>query len=314
VWQRGTSFNSQGSLGSAAYTADRYQFYRGGGITGGTLSRQLTADTTNLPNIQYCARIQRDSGNTSLATLYLLQTLESVNSIPFAGKTVTVSFYARAGANYSNVSSQLNFALNSGTGTDQNVLSGFTGSANVVTINFTLTTTWQRFTVTGTVSSTATQLGFYPNFTPVGTAGAADYVDVTGFQIDIGSVALPFRTNGATIQGELAACQRYYIRTLASVTDANHALGFGNSSTQTYFQATLGEMRVTPTVLDYANLCASDGASNTAITSLSINAANSTARTAFLIGGHASGITQYRPYLLRNNNNTGGYIGFGAEL
>ena len=29
-------------------------------------------------------------------------------------------------------------------------------------------------------------------------------------QIDIGSVALPFRTYAATIQGELAACQRYY--------------------------------------------------------------------------------------------------------
>jgi hypothetical protein len=52
-------------------------------------------------------------------------------------------------------------------------------------------------------------MSLYFGFTPVGTAGAADYYEVTGVQIDIGSVALPFRTYAATIQGELAACQRY---------------------------------------------------------------------------------------------------------
>jgi hypothetical protein len=54
--------------------------------------------------------------------------------------------------------------------------------------------------------------------TPVGTAGANDYYEVTGVQIDQGSVALPVRRNGGTIQGELAACQRYYTKTYAQGT------------------------------------------------------------------------------------------------
>jgi hypothetical protein len=38
-------------------------------------------------------------------------------------------------------------------------------------------------------------------FVQVGTAGAADYYEITGVQIDQGSVALPFRTYAATSKG-----------------------------------------------------------------------------------------------------------------
>jgi hypothetical protein len=50
VWQRGTSVAITSSSISA-YQADRWQGYRG--ATGGTVSRQVTGDTTNLPNVQY---------------------------------------------------------------------------------------------------------------------------------------------------------------------------------------------------------------------------------------------------------------------
>ena len=207
VWQRGTSF----TIASSAFTyiADRWQIYRA--ATGCTVTRQATGDTTNLPNIQYAMRIARDSGNTSTSIIYAAQSMESINSIPFAGKQVTFSFYARAGANYSASGNTLNAYLYSGTGTDQNVLSsGYTGQTAVVSLPATLTTTWQRFTGTGTVAATATELGIYYTITPVGTAGANDYVEITGVQIDVGNVALPYRAYGATYQGELAACQRYY--------------------------------------------------------------------------------------------------------
>jgi hypothetical protein len=209
VWQRGTSgTNNSFVSGTAGCNADRWQNYLGGGAI--TVSRQVTNDTTNLPNIQYCARVQRNSGQTAAGAFYHSQSMETVNSIPYAGKTVTVSYYARSGANFSATSSILVGGLLSGTGTDQNVLAGLTGSATVATANATLTTTWQRFTFTGTVATNATQLGLNFSYTTVGTAGAADFFEITGVQIDIGSVALPFRTNAGTIQGELAACQRYY--------------------------------------------------------------------------------------------------------
>jgi hypothetical protein len=224
VWQRGTSF----AITTPFYTADRWLAARLANAAGSTVSRQLTNDTTNLPNIQYCLRFARDSGNTSTNTLYLAQAMETVNSIPFAGKTVTVSYYARAGANYSSASSIVNVKLQSGTGTDQNNLTGaYTGSTNVTNTNTILTTTWQRFSATGTVAATATELAFLIENTPVGTAGAADFYEITGIQIDIGSVALPFRTYAGTIQGELAACQRYYYRvTGAFYSNASFAMGY----------------------------------------------------------------------------------------
>jgi hypothetical protein len=212
IWQRGTSFTT----GARIYGPDRFYFLRGGLVGGVTVSRQVTGDTTNLPNVQYSCRVQRDSGTTSTAATYLYQEFETVNSIPFAGKTVTLSFYARRGANYSPASNGLYFELVSGTGTDQNIFTGFTGGVAVGSTTATLTTTWQRFTFTGTVPTNSTQLGFYTGFSAaVGTAGAADFFEITGIQIDVGAVPLPFRRNGATIQGELAACQRYFEKSYA---------------------------------------------------------------------------------------------------
>jgi len=76
-----------------------------------------------------------------------------------------------------------------------------------------LTTSWQRFTYTGAVPSNSTQLGIDIRYTPVGTAGADDSFLITGIQVEIGSVATNFTAAGGTIQGELAACQRYYFET-----------------------------------------------------------------------------------------------------
>ena len=207
VWQRGTSASFGGA--GVVTAADRWATYTAGSAT--TLSRQVTGDTTNLPFIQYCGRMQRNSGSSDTGLLEMGQSIETINAIPFAGKTVTLSFYARAGANYSATSNVFASFMRTGTGTDQNyVATSYTGLATPFSQNNTLTTTWQRFTQTGTIASTATEIAVDFRWTPTGTAGANDYADVTGVQLDIGSVALPFRTNGGTIQGELAAAMRYY--------------------------------------------------------------------------------------------------------
>jgi len=204
IWQRGTSIAGT----TTSFSADRWQSYRG--VAGSTFSRQVTGDTTNLPNIQYCVRVQRDSGNTSTTGIFLTQNFETVNSIPLAGKTVTLSFYARAGSNYSRVSSGLTVSLTTGTGTDQNGLTGaYTGSATAINQTATLTTTWQRFTYSATLAATTTELNTTFSFTPVGTAGANDYYEITGVQLEAANTASNFQRAAGNIQGELAACQRY---------------------------------------------------------------------------------------------------------
>jgi hypothetical protein len=213
IWQRGTSSTANSFAGGAGYSADRWQSYSSGNTI--TTSRQATGDTTNLPTIQYCARLQRNSGQTSTSTVNMFHSIETANSIPFIGKAITVTFWARAGANYSSASNALTAAVYTGTGTDQ-VLNSFTGLATTVSSNVTLTTTWQRFAITGTPASTATEIGLAFFYTPSGTAGANDYVELTGVQIDIGtysaSSAPQFRRSGNTLAGELAACQRYYAK------------------------------------------------------------------------------------------------------
>jgi hypothetical protein len=313
VWQRGTSTNITTTY---AYSADRWQTAASGASgTLGTLTRQTVSDTTNLPTIQYCARVQRTAASTATQSPVINLSLESSDSYRFAGQTVTVSYYARAGANYSSASSGLAYYLFSGTGTDQNIgTAGFTGQATTASGTATLTTTWQRFTYTATVAATATQLALWFQFTPTGTAGAADYFEITGVQLELGSVATRFkRSSGGTIQGELSACQRYYWRSATGV--AYQVFGNGFATTTTTSQMLVKcpvTMRTTPTVLDTANLAIYDGAItgfNTPILAGLVSTPDYV-----YIQSSGTGLTANRPYTLTNNNSTSAYIGLGAEL
>jgi hypothetical protein len=305
VWQRGTSLPVVSSVSN--YGADRWGWYRASGVTGATLSRQATGDTTNLPNIQYCARVQRDSGNTSTALIDLYQSMESINSIPYAGKTVTFSFYARKGANFAG---SVSGYVKTGTGTDQNTISGYTGGTLPIIVSMAgMTTTWQRFTGTATLDATTTELSIIYEWTPSGTAGAADYFEVTGVQLELGSVATPFHTYAGTIQGELAACQRYYWRT--SGTNIIPYTAYARDTTGAFISVTYPSvMRVAPTALDFSALELNlPGTANYTITNAVLYGPANNATTLELT---ASGLTQWRPYLFKTSG--AGYVGFSAEL
>jgi hypothetical protein len=217
IWQRGTS-PATANYSAKTFTADRWWALTGNASASVTVSRQSTSDTTNLPFIQYCTKIQRTSGNAVISDIYFAQDIESSQSIPFAGKTIVFSFYARKGADYTGASSALNFRVRSGTGTDQSMATGFTGNVNVINTTATLTATWQRFEATATVPTTATQLGIFMFYTPVGTASTNDFFEVTGIQLELGAVATPFQTATGTLQGELAACQRYFAKSYGQAT------------------------------------------------------------------------------------------------
>jgi len=310
IWQRGTSFTGS----TTAFCADRWQAYRN--TTGSTFSRQVTGDTTNLPNIQYAIRAQRNSGDTATNGLNITQNFESANSIPFAGKTVTVSFYARAGANYSSASSIVFAQVFTGTGTDQNIYSGLTGQVTATNTNFTLTTTWQRFSTSFAIGATATQISMLFGYNPVGTAGANDYFDFTGVQLDIGSVALPFRTYAATIQGELAACQRYYTRWSADQNYSIFGAGMTISTTKGYFTLYCPvQMRTAPTAIDYASLVVQQDYTGTLYSlSAAVLEANLGGSKVQSVEFTSSGLTNTKNVRAVANNTTAAYVGLSAEL
>ena len=313
IWQRGTSFTSTG------YTADRWY---GSTPTNITISRQLTNDTTNLPNIQYCVRLARSAGSTAAVYPQVTNSFESVNTRAYVGKTITFSFYARRGANFSGASNQIFAYVQTGTGTDQNVYNGYTGEVNAVgSTAVTLTTTWQRFTYTGTIATNVTEMGVKIYALTSGTAGADDWFEVTGVQIEAGSQATPFQTYAGTIQGELAACQRYYYRLTPGVTGAT--LSFGNNyntiqnRTAVMFPV---EMRVAPTALEQngsANnyMIAQAGIGSTVCNNVPAFSSGTT-RFATISSIVASGLTAYVTSTLSTDSTNGAtaYLGWSAEL
>jgi hypothetical protein len=310
VWQRGTSI-AINTINT--YTSDRWTT-KFTALSPYTVSRAVTGDTTNLPFIQYCARVQRASGQTGTGVLGLYQNFENINSIAYAGKQVTFSFYARAGANYSAASSALTANVFTGTGANQNITTGsLTGQANPINQTATLTTTWQRFSYTATLAATATQVVLGFECTPAGTAGAADYFEVTGVMLEVGNQASPYAPATPTYATELVACQRYYWR-IGNQTGANtnSAAGWGvaYSTTKTETVVTYPVvMRVAPISVDVSNMRISDGVAAPTVSAITIGANSST--TAAILDCTSSGLTQYRPYYLLGNT---GFLGFNAEL
>jgi hypothetical protein len=309
IWQRGTSF----ALTSPAvgYTADRWLARHLG--TNVSYSQQ----TSGLTGFQYSLRIQRPVSVTGTNAMTIYYNMETADSYRFAGQTVTLSYYAKAGANFSGASNNSSVGLYSGTGTNQNITSGsLTGQATVVEANRTLTTSWQRFSVTGTVGSTATQLAFVIFYDPTGTAGANDWMEVTGVQLEVGSVATSFKRSGSgggTIQGELSACQRYYFReTGSSIYLASG--GIAGSTTAAYvIMRHPVTMRVAPTSVDYSSL-------RLQIISNTFNLTNCTISDASPHGTVinatvASGLTATtQSYMLMTQASATAHLGLSAEL
>jgi hypothetical protein len=312
IWQRGTSFAAP-TTGS--YTADRWN--TSNAATGFTYSRQ----TASLTNFLYSFRVQRDSGGTATSFMGISQSVESNNSYIFADKIATLSFWAKAGENYSASSSNLSVRLYSGTGTDQKRIIGtsvFTGEASPISQTVTLTTSWQRFTLTSfPISSAATQIGVGFFATTAGTAGANDWFEITGVQLEAGSVATPFQTATGTIQGELAACQRYYWRfNMAGVS----TFGVGSSTSVNGGRVTIPfpvVMRTSPTALEQSGTAGdytiTTAAGISACTSVpTFDTANvSVADTIFL----STGSLAVAGYVFRGRSaNTNAYLGWSAEL
>ena len=309
IWQRGTSISLAANTTSAnGFNTDRW-FLPTGTNQASTVSRQSVSDSTNLPNIQYCARVQRNSGQTGTAQMAFNYNFETANSIPFAGKTITVSFYARAGANYSPTSSVFISQLYTGTGTDQNIqVGGFTGQTLAVNQSNTLTTTWQRFSYTYAVPGTVTQFAYIFLWTPTGTAGANDYFEMTGVQMELGSVATNFSRTGGSIQGELAACQRYYV----SLGAGDFYGSYYNASSQFVLSGRFPvTMRTTPTATlpsgTVTNAVQQVGVANY---NASTFAAFAGATNSFSFTGTATGGTIYAPVAWLASDTTT----FSAEL
>jgi hypothetical protein len=242
IWQRGTSFTGD------EFGADRWVHRRVG--TTHTASRQaFTLGQTDVPNepTYFCRTVVTSvAGASNFAALE--QRIESVRT--FAGKQVTVSFWAKADAT-KNIAVELiqNFGT---TGSPSSSVLGI-GATKVA-----IGTSWQKVTATVSLPSiTGKTLGsdnndrlalsiwldagsnFNARTDSLGQQSGT--FDIAQVQIEAGPVATPFERR--PIGTEFALCQRYFqagFRTFNSYG----LFGWGYTS-QFTFPVT---MRATPTM------------------------------------------------------------------
>jgi hypothetical protein len=261
------------------------------------------------------------TGQTATSTVtILLQRIEDVRT--FAGQTATVSFWAKATSGTPKIAVEM----------QQNFGSGGSATVNTYAGQITMTTSWARYSVTIAVPSVSGKTIGTSSFTglQLWTSAGSDFnartgslgiqtatIGIWGVQVEDGSVATAFQTATGTIQGELAACQRYYFRTVS--TNAYGRLAqFGNAVSSTVFINWVQPpvpMRITPTAIEYsANLGAGDNnAMVAALTSLVLDGQSNNSYIGFY-AGVASGLTTYRPYNIIANGSTTSYIAATAEL
>jgi hypothetical protein len=298
IWQRGTSFTASG------YTSDRFRLIVGNSTT---VSRQtFTPGAAPVAGYegQYFFRLARSTSTTSD---YVTQKIENVQT--FAGQTVTLSFWAKADA--ATTVTALYLEQNFGSGGSGAVSTSFTAPS--------LTTSWVRYTFTVAVPSisgktigTSSFLDLVWNF---GSAMGNRTIDIWGVQIEAGSTATAFQTATGTIQGELAACQRYFTRIGGEIAYNFLANAYFDSATTGFGMVNYSSMRSTPaatftTASNYAAL--NVGTAVTACTAISADFYNTKSfRLNFTVG---SSRTAGQGLIMTSNNTTNGYIDISAEL
>ena len=309
IWQRGTSFTPSAS--SATYVADRFFVNRDGSGATVTVSQQAftpgSSPVAGYEGAYFYRYNQSVAGSGATYGILASQRVEDVRTL--AGQTVTWSFWAKADSNR-NIT--LEVYQNYGSG-------GSSSSGNLVSSpTLAITTSWTRYSVQISLTSLSGKTLGTGSFLSLSfldsSLNATKTVDTWGWQLEAGSVATAFSTATGTLQGELAACQRYYYRVQSSSAYNGWGVGYGINSTGVSILAPLPvTMRAIPTVLDYSQLAAYDGAAVANASAAVINAGQS-GNNAVTVTLTSTSITQYRPTFGIFYNNSAGYIGFGAEL
>jgi hypothetical protein len=248
IWQRGTSFTA-----SNVYMADRWANYFTGTSVTGTYTRQtFTPGAAPVAGYEgeYFLQAVVASGSDVNTQNIIIQRIEDVRTL--AGQTATVSFWAKATSGTPKIGANLR----------QEFGSGGSGAVDVNGQSATLSTSWARYSFTftvpsvsgktiGTSSFLSQNIWFSAGSTQATQSGSVGLQSATfqvwGVQLEAGSTATAFQTATGTIQGELAACQRYFnnygqlwLTTIYIGGGIN-----GNYSTEMRYPVT---MRTTPTL------------------------------------------------------------------
>jgi hypothetical protein len=296
---------------SISILADRFSIDYNTGTVNCVVSQQaFTPGTAPVAGYesQYFLRVAQ-SAATASKFIYVGQKIEDVRT--FAGQTVTFSFWAKANATKTLKSRAV-----------QIFGSGGSGAVATSETSNTVTTSWTRFSNTitvGSVSGKTIGAGSYIVFDLNWDSNAIQDIDIWGVQVESGSVATAFQTATGTLQGELAACQRYYWRSVTGQGASRFASNSGSFSSSTNAYINIGfpvQMRTIASSVEYGGtIRLYDFNTDISITAIALTGTAQSPLCSLLTVTVASGGTQYRPIQLEAGNaDTTAYIGFSAEL
>lgn len=302
VWQRGTSFSTNG-----AYTADRWRLNLSG-ATGSVTRQDFALGQTDVPNepkhyLRLATTVADD--NTQITTR-----IESVRTL--AGKDVTLTFYAKAA---SATTYQVVLRQFFGTG-------GSPSTTVELTENISVTTAWQKFTITKTLGSISGKtLGSdgndYLEISIVQTANTTFTLDLSQFQLNEGTVATSFMPK--SYDEELFACQRYCY--VPPTPGTGSFIGFGmciSNALARIFVNFPNTMRRLPTLTATASDWQIDdsaaGTDVTAINNTDEATWNTTRMNNLRIGVSGTPFTDKRPCSLKCDGTANRVMIFDAEL
>lgn len=220
VWLDGTSFTTEARMG----------LWQKSSTAGRTYSRQA-----GFAGARYCLRVQRDSGNATTTQIRLAHTLSPEISYQYAGRTVRISADVRGGADLSDTS--IGARLTSGTGVEET----FTlGSLSFPTGNSNNSAGSQTAVIGGsgsrlvwsaiTIPSSATELALVFLWSPAGTAGAADYWEITNIFVEDSPVATTYTPDPYVVS--LDSFMRQYQKSFREGTTPAQNVGFNTGEYQ----------------------------------------------------------------------------------
>ena len=303
---------------TTTYNFDRWLAANSGGTV--TVTPQtFTAGTAPVTGYEAVNFLRIDTTGQTLANSFanISQRMESVRT--FANQTVTVSFWAKAATGTPKISMEFG----------QNFGSGGSSTVNTYAGQATISTSWARYSASVAIPSISGKTLGANNFFAIAlwTSAGSDFnarlntlglqnntIDFWGVQVEAGSTATPFQTASGSIQGELALCQRYYWRfTGGNGNFAAYGTGLAGSTTQCdVFVQFPTTMRTRPTTVEFSTLALGDGTATVSVSTLTVLRSNELGAT---LAAGTTGLTQYRPHqLLNNNNSTTAFLGVTAEL
>ena len=307
---------------SGTYGLDRFKYF----YTGGTSTysvQQFTPGAAPVSGYEATQYARLVTTGQSAAGDYTFLTQVSENPRLFAGQTVTFSFWAKAASGTPKVSFEFTQYFGTG-GSPSATVNTYGGQA-------TLSTSWARYSLTfavpsisgktfGTTANTAfTQLTMWVSAgstydSRTGTLGIqSNTFDIWGWQIENGNVATPFTTSTGTIQGELAACQRYYYKAISTSIYGPLGVGMATSGTACLINHNLPvTMRATPTYAGSSIAVLGSTGSAISIATTALWYANPyqvvTTNTV------STGLTAGNGTIMTGSNFAAGYVEFIAEL